>query len=152
MLHHLPWIQFKRYLDSRVSWGNIKDNAEQIGLAVKYVGLRPTLPIMVQSVASFFHLALPRRHEVCSSMFAYFNHLHVFNANLQLICLYLHLGIRTKLHAKAMMKYVYAFSRVAKYLCCIYHRVLVSQVLLYDCKILHPAWGGPTNLETKGYC
>ena len=46
------------------------DNAEQIGLAVKYVGLRPSLPVMLQAVESFFHLSLPRKHEVCSDVSA----------------------------------------------------------------------------------
>lgn len=50
--------------------GSVMDNAEQIGIAVKYVGLRPSLPVMLQAVESFFHLSLPRKHEVCSDVSA----------------------------------------------------------------------------------
>lgn len=50
--------------------GSVMDNAEQIGLAVKYVGLRPALPVMLQAVDSFFNLSLPRKYEVCSDVSA----------------------------------------------------------------------------------
>lgn len=50
--------------------GTLKDNAEQIGLAIKHIGMRPSLPILTQAVSTFFHLALPRQYEVCRHMVA----------------------------------------------------------------------------------
>lgn len=50
--------------------GTLKENAEQIGHAVKHVGLRPSLPIMMQAVSIYFHQALPKRLDPCSNMLA----------------------------------------------------------------------------------
>ena len=105
--------------------GTLADNAEQIGHAVKHVGLRPSLQIIGQAIESFFALCLPRKHEVCGHMVASFCVLLAFGweiatvpASKQHGGLTTWTGLRTKFHAKALMKMVFAFSRIAKRLAC----------------------------------
>ena len=108
--------------------GAVKENAEQVGHAVKHLGLRPSLPMMRQAVDSFFALALPRKHEVCSSMSEYIWMCAVVCLMLVVkvamhMGMWFYLGMRSKFHAKAMLKLVFAFSRIAKWLGLSPHRM-----------------------------
>ena len=76
----------------------------------------------MQAVESFFHLCLPRKHEVCSNMVALELYRYQTCGWVGVTCRYAFpfksngQGIRAKFHAKAMSKLVFAFSRVAKWL------------------------------------
>lgn len=75
MLQHIPWTGYSHMSRcNHFCWllvsGVLKENAEQIGHAVRHAGLRPALPMMQQAVDTFFHLCLPRRHEVCGHISA----------------------------------------------------------------------------------
>ena len=50
----------------------MKKNATVIGLAIKYCGLRPSLPMFEQAASQFFALALPRGMDVCGHCDAMF--------------------------------------------------------------------------------
>ena len=50
--------------------GTLAENAEQIGHAIKHIGLRPSLVVMSQAVDSFFHFSLPRKYELCGGLIA----------------------------------------------------------------------------------
>ena len=50
--------------------GDLKANAEVIGLACKHVGCRPSIAIMEQAAHAFFSMKLPRDIPLCSTMFA----------------------------------------------------------------------------------
>ena len=126
--HSTHWIFTHEYRCNHSCWllvsGVLKENAEQIGHAVRHAGLRPALPMMQQAVDTFFHLCLPRRHEVCSHISA---RLWILDGFCQLglcVCARVRLalyglncncsGLRVKFHAKAIMKLVFSFSRIAK--------------------------------------
>lgn len=64
------WFMFTFDVCKVLGSGSLKENAEQIGHSVRHCGLRPSLAVMQQAVDSFFHLCLPRKHEVCSGMSA----------------------------------------------------------------------------------
>ena len=50
--------------------GDLKANAQVIGLACKHVGCRPSIAIMEQAAHAFFSMKLPRDIPLCSTMFA----------------------------------------------------------------------------------
>lgn len=60
------WGDFRSYLSS----GDLKTNAEAIGLACKHVGMRPSIAIMEQAAHAFFSMKLPRDINICSIMTA----------------------------------------------------------------------------------
>ena len=47
--------------------GDLVRNCDAVGLAIKHVGLRPSLAMMEQSVFQFWSLALPKSKEICSN-------------------------------------------------------------------------------------
>lgn len=126
---HVDFVLLSNCVWCWPGWGTLKDNAEQIGHAIKHLGCRPSLSVMLQAVESFFHLALPRKHEVCSDVSATSNiwaciieHTFLWGSLSVCGCLFRLLcgpGLRAKFHAKAMMKLVFSFSRIAKCLSCI---------------------------------
>lgn len=51
-----------------MEWGDVARNKEAVALAIKHLGMRPSLGMVEQAVYQFFSLCIPRGKEVCSSL------------------------------------------------------------------------------------
>ena len=103
-----------------MEWGDVARNKEAVALAIKHLGMRPSLGMVEQAVYQFFSLCIPRGKEVCSSLalkifgFHTCMHYHAIWCYHVMHVFFLQWGVKHKMQSRVIKQLMFKFSRIAK--------------------------------------